>query len=83
MKFVIRGVSSDVSVTSVILEYNPKFADDLDELILWHCPICNTPLFQYSGNMVAILPGMTHTAVPVLVNCGKCKKRYMINSIVG
>lgn len=83
MKFTIRGVKSEIDVTSVVLEYDERLADELDNLILWHCPICNQPLFQYSGSMIAILPGMTPTKVPILVNCDKCKKKYMINSIVG
>ena len=70
-----------MDVTSVILEYDPKIADSTENLILWHCPICNQPLFQYSARLVMIIPGMTPTKLPIIIACQKCKKRYLINSI--
>ena len=84
MKFQIRGQSVDVDLTSVILEYNPILDENetLESLILWHCPICNQPLFQYSGKVIMIVPGKTPTKIPVIVNCEKCHHKYLINSIL-
>lgn len=78
---MIRGKSISLDVTSVVLEYDPKMATLPENLILWHCPICNQPLFQYSARLVMIIPGMTPTKIPVIHICSKCKKRYLINSI--
>jgi C4-type Zn-finger protein len=83
MKFTAMGRDIDLDVTSVILEYDPKLADSTSNLILWHCPICNQPLFQYSARLVMIIPGMTPTNVPIITICGKCKHRYMLVSIMG
>ena len=84
MRFRIQGKPVDISVVSVVLEYNPTIVqkDDPEGLMLWHCPIDNTPLFQYSGKMVMIIPGMVPTKLPVIHQCGKCKTRYLIISIV-
>lgn len=79
MHFQIRGISQELNVTSVILEHDAGLGDNL---VLWHCPICNQPLFQYSARLVMIVPGMTPTKVPVIIICPKCKHRYSLVSVV-
>jgi uncharacterized protein with PIN domain len=80
MKFTAMGKNIDLDVTSVILEHD----EDLGEnLVLWHCPICNQPLFQYSARMVMIAPGMVPTKIPLIIICPKCKHRYLLVSITG
>jgi uncharacterized protein with PIN domain len=80
MKFHIRGKEIEEDVTSVVLQF--KAEDSLESLLLWHCPICTEPLFQFSGKMISIIPGSTPTKIPVIVDCRKCKNKYLINSIV-
>ena len=80
MKFKIRGEIADLVVTTVVLEHTT--ADDKESLLLWHCPIDNSPLFQFSGRQVMIVPGMVPTKLPVLNQCPKCKTRYLVVSII-
>jgi hypothetical protein len=81
MQFRIKGVPIDVSVTTVVLDTN-FVAGNPEGLILWHCPIDNQPLFQYSGKQIMIIPGMVPTNVPIIVQCSKCKTKYLIVSII-
>jgi len=81
MLFQIRNIPTEIDVTSVILSYNTREAD-FNNLILWHCPICNQPLFQYTGKVLMIVPGMTPaTSPPILIACARCKHKYLVNSI--
>lgn len=80
MQFRIKGVPIDVSVTTVVLDSH--LTDTPEGLILWHCPIDNQPLFQYSGKQVMIIPGMVPTNVPIIIQCSKCKQKYLIVSII-
>jgi hypothetical protein len=84
MDFKIGGVNRHVEVTTIVLEYNPNLIqkDTVEGLMLWHCPIDNTPLFQYSAKMVAIMPGMIPTKIPVIHQCPKCKTKYLISQII-
>ena len=79
MKFKIHGKIADLVVTAVILEHT---ADDKESLLLWHCPIDNTPLFQYSGRQVMIVPGMVPTKLPLIHQCPKCRTKYLLVSII-
>ena len=84
MRFKIQGKSIDLEVTTIVLEYNPNIIqnDSPEGLILWHCPIDNQPLFQYSGRQVMIIPGMVPTRLPVIKECPKCKTKYLVVSII-
>jgi hypothetical protein len=84
MHFSIQGKKIDLKVTSIILEYDPKLVkdDSPDGLILWHCPIDNTPLFQYSGKMVMVIPGMVPVKLPVIKECPKCKTKYLVVAMI-
>lgn len=84
MRFRIKGKIADLDVTTVVLEYNPNIIQkDMPEgLMLWHCPIDNQPLFQYSGKQVMIIPGRVPTKLPVIAQCSKCKTKYLIVSII-
>jgi hypothetical protein len=84
MLFNIKGVKTNVEVTTVVLEYNPNIIQkDVPEgLMLWHCPVDNTPLFQYSARQVMIVPGMVPTKVPILKECPKCKTKYLVVTVI-
>jgi hypothetical protein len=84
MNFRIRGVPTDIEVTTVVLEYNPNIVqnDSPEGLMLWHCPIDNQPLFQFSGRQVMIIPGMVPTRLPILNQCPKCKQKYLVIAMV-
>jgi hypothetical protein len=84
MRFNIKGLSTDIEVTTVVLEHNPNIIqkDSPEGLILWHCPIDNQPLFQFSGRQVMIIPGMVPTKIPIIVQCSKCHTRYLVLSVL-
>jgi len=84
MQFRVRGNLTEVQVTTVVLEYDPNIIQkDMPEgLMLWHCPIDNTPLFQYSGKQVMIIPGMIPTKLPVIHQCSKCHTKYLVISVI-
>ena len=84
MRFSIQGKIADLDVTTVVLEYNPNIiqGDSPEGLLLWHCPIDNTPLFQFSGRVVMIVPGMAPTKIPLIIQCQKCKTKYLILSMI-
>lgn len=84
MRFNVKGKSIDMDVTSVVLEYNANIIqkDSPEGLMLWHCPIDNTPLFQYSGKQVMVIPGMVPTKLPVIHQCSKCKTKYLVISMI-
>jgi hypothetical protein len=81
MRFRIKGILTDVDVTSVTLEYNPNIIqnDSPEGLMLWHCPICTTPIFQFSGKLISITPGMVPSKLPPVIHqCPKCKIKYLV-----
>jgi hypothetical protein len=82
MIFRIKGVQTDIAVTTVVLEANPLQFNSPEGLILWHCPIDNQPLFQYSGKQVMIIPGMVPTNLPLIVQCEKCHTKYLLVSVL-
>lgn len=84
MRFSILGKIADVNVTTVVLEANQNIIqkDSPEGLLMWHCPIDNQPLFQYSGRQVMIVPGMVPTPLPILHECQKCRTKYLIISMI-
>ena len=84
MRFRIQGKIADIDVTTVVLEYNPNIiqTDSPEGLLLWHCPIDNSPLFQFSGKQVMIIPGMIATKIPILHQCPKCKTKYLVIAMI-
>jgi hypothetical protein len=84
MRFNIRGIPQDISVTTVVLEYNPNVIQNNspEGLLLWHCPIDNSPLFQFSAHQVMIIPGMVPTKLPIINQCPKCKQKYLVISVI-
>jgi len=85
MKFSIKGQRVDVEVTTVVLEYNPNIIqkDSPEGLLLWHCPICCSPIFQFSGRMISITPGMVPSRQPPIIKeCPKCKVKYLVLSMI-
>lgn len=84
MDFTVQGKKISLDVTTIVLEYNPNIIqnDSPEGLMLWHCPIDNQPLFQYSARMVMVIPGMIPTKLPVIHQCSKCRTKYLVISII-
>lgn len=79
MLAVIKGIDTDMKVISLILESSKDFPGVFK---LFHCIHCGYKMFQYSGDIVMLLPGGTKTLSPVVIMCHSCKQRYLINSIL-
>jgi hypothetical protein len=80
--FKTRGISVDIDLTTVVLEYDFNASDKETNLIMWHCPVCANPVIQFGGRMVAILPGIVPSShPPLLALCQKCKHKYLFTII--
>jgi hypothetical protein len=83
MLFNIRGVPTDLSITTVVLEYDRNISNNETDLIMWHCPVCATPTIQFGARLIAILPGLVpNKTPPVIAQCYKCKHKYLFYGIV-
>jgi hypothetical protein len=82
MRYSALGQSKEMDVTSLILDYDVRNSNVETNMIMFHCPVCKTPVFQYGGRMIAILPGLVpNTNPPIVVRCIKCQKKYLLLSI--
>lgn len=82
MKFInFKGDILEERVTSIVLEYD-AYPQTPPELKIWICPNCANRLFQYAGRFLALIPGKIETELPILVECDRCKRKYLIVSIV-
>lgn len=68
------------SVTTTVYLSKP----DSQELHKFHCPDCRTPILQYKGEVVKVVPGFNHAELPIVVQCSnsKCKRKYNFISFV-
>lgn len=71
-------VKKESPVTSVIIERN----DDPDLVHMFFCNNCSQALFQHKGRIAFILPGATPCNMPILIECRRCKTKYMIRTNV-
>lgn len=65
--------------TTVTLKENPD-----KEFKIFYCHQCRYPVFQYKGDVVQILPGMSPTRVPTMHQCKgrNCGIKYQITPLV-
>lgn len=65
--------------TSVTIKENPD-----KDFKIFYCHQCRYPVFQYMGDVVQILPGMTPTKVPTMHQCKgrNCGIKYLIHALV-
>jgi len=64
-----------LKLTTVYLDYDPQ-----DQLTLFYCHRCRYPMFQYSGEIIQLLPGVGDFSPPIIIQCGNkdCKHKYAI-----
>src|SRR6185503_3458480 len=78
MQVRIRGVSSDIFVSTVLLSHNKK---DPKNLYLFRCYKCGNPISQVQGNITAISAGyIPAQEVPVITACEKCRTKYTFHT---
>lgn len=71
----------EINVTTVTLSHNtmsPGF------VTMFHCPVCGSPVVQYSGFVVSVFPGMEPCSLPLIVKCSNkvCSTKYLFRTIV-
>lgn len=81
MKIVIATiekttVEKEMPVTTVVLEKTT----DLDFVSMFFCNKCGNALFQHKGRVAYILPGAAPCNMPVIVECRRCKTKYMVRT---
>jgi len=76
-----KGTLKEERITSIVLEYD-AVPSTPPELKIWICPNCAMRLFQYAGRFLALIPGKVETKLPILIECSRCKRKYLIVSIV-
>lgn len=69
-------VKKEVLVTSVVIEKN----NDPDKLSMFFCNNCGQSLFQHKGRIAFILPGAAPCNMPLIVECRRCKTKYMVRT---
>lgn len=72
----LKGAWVDIPIVSVWLKVDPI---DPFRLKMFFCPNCQTPVLQYNGVVTTILPGVTPTDIPKVIEChnGACRVKYM------
>lgn len=71
-------ITKDIPVTTVVIEKN----NDPDQVKMFFCNNCSQALFQHKGKIAFILPGAAPCNMPVIVECRRCKTRYMVRTNV-
>lgn len=68
-------VPPELKLTTVYLEYNP-----MDQVVMFYCHLCRYPMFQYSGEIISLMPGMGDFSPPIIFQCGNnhCKHKYAV-----
>lgn len=68
------------SVTTTVYLSRPESQD----LHKFHCVDCRTPILQYKGEAVKIVPGFNVASLPIVVQCSnsRCKRKYNFISFV-
>lgn len=67
--------SASEKLTTVYLNYDPT-----DQETMFYCHRCRYPMFQYSGEIIELLPGIGQFSPPLIIQCGNkdCKHKYAI-----
>ncbi len=77
MLVTINAQPVNLKVTSLILE--PDY-ENPEMFKAFRCFDCGKVVFQYSGNIVMLVPGGVKVPMPILQMCHGCKKRFLVAS---
>jgi len=69
-------VEKEIPVTTVVVDRG----DDPDEVHMFFCNNCGQALFQHKGRIAFILPGGAPCNMPIIVECRRCKRKYMVRT---
>lgn len=69
-------VEKEMPVTSIILDKS----QDMAEVHMFFCNNCGQAVMQHKGRVAYILPGAAPCNMPVIVECKRCKTKYMIRT---
>jgi hypothetical protein len=83
MQFKLADKVKNIQITTVTISH------DLDDpqgtkMYIFHCTSCGSPMFQYSGFIISILPGLSPVKLPSVLRCpnSRCKHNYSFHTIV-
>ena len=79
MKIELITGTKDIDVVTVAIVENLT-----ENWKLFNCPTCKNPVFQYRGQMVAIVPGYAPAEIPIVLQCSNkdCRQKYLIKTIL-
>jgi predicted RNA-binding Zn-ribbon protein involved in translation (DUF1610 family) len=84
MQVIIDHIVEDIQVTTVTLAHD--ITDPTGSRIkMFHCPVCGSPVVQYSGFVARMFPGMEPVTLPIIARCTntrRCNAKYLFRSIV-
>jgi hypothetical protein len=69
-------ISKEMPVTTVVIERD----DDAAMVHMFFCNNCGQAILQHKGRVAYILPGAAPCNMPVIVECRRCKTKYMIRT---
>ena len=69
-------VIKQMPVTTVVVERS----GDPDEVHMFFCNNCGQAIFQHKGRIAYILPGAAPCNMPIIVECRRCKTKYMVRT---
>jgi len=82
MRALVKDEVKEIQVTTVTLghDYTDKFGM---KLYIFHCIRCGSPIIQFKGNIIDILPGIVPASLPLILQCNnsRCKHKYMFRDI--
>lgn len=82
MQVRIKDEVKQIQVTSVIL--GTDYSDEQKtNLYIFHCLRCGSPLIQYQGQVIYIIPGLAPTKLPTVLKCSnsRCKHAYSFQAV--
>lgn len=84
MQVRVLGGVEDIQVTTVTLERDIHDAAGM-HMKMFHCPLCGSPVMQYTGHVSRVFPGMEPVILPIIVQCSnkrRCTAKYLFRAIV-
>jgi len=75
MKVVVRGETREERMIVVELSVD---RDKWNYLKMFHCPIDQTPLFKYSGDIMSISNSGMWGEMAIVCQCKTCKSNYLV-----
>lgn len=72
---IVNLLPQRLKLTTVYLEYHTG-----DNLEMFYCHHCRYPCFQYSGEIIQLLPGVGDFSPPIVFQCGnkECHHKYAV-----